>query len=84
MAQRISLRPPLNLVRSSWKWQSRCQDGDGDTETEFLQLLQEPVRVFWRKVPMFTLQFYFGKSAAGCTVVFGQAKKVRARARLRV
>ena len=36
------------------------------------------------RLPMFTLQFYFGKSAAGCTVVFGQAKKVRARARLRV
>ena len=31
---------------------------------EFLQLLLEPVCIFWRKVPMFTLQFYFGKSAA--------------------
>jgi len=30
-----------------------------------VQLLLESLLVFWRKVPMYTLQFHFGKSAAG-------------------
>ena len=45
------------------KWQSECQDGDVDTETEFFPLLLEPVCVYWRKVPICTFQFYFGKLA---------------------
>ena len=73
-----SLRPPLNFMLSSWKLQSWCRDsngdGNGDTETEFLQLLQEPFCVFWRKAPLFTVEFYFGKSAAGYCSLWASQK----------
>ena len=41
---------------------------------EFLQLLLEPVCVFWRKVPMCTQQYYFGKLEMA-TVVFKTGQK---------
>ena len=69
-----SLRPPLNLVPRSWKQPSWCRYGDSDAETEFLELLLEPACVFWRKVPMCTLQFYFGKSATGYCSLWASQK----------
>ena len=69
-----SLESAMYLVSRWWKWLSWCRYGDSDAEMEFLELLLESACVFWRKVPMCTLQCYFGKSATGYCSLW-QAKK---------